>query len=103
MVTKIVKPKTVKKFLVVFKLLVTDEYSDESFEDECDGHAEVKHIANNVYIVKLYCEDPLDTYYIVADSLGEVDAELIKKLAKETCDDWTDCIDVVEVRETENR
>ena len=101
MVTQIVKPRTVKKFLVVFKLLVTDEYSDESFEDECDGYAEVRHIANNVYMVKLYCEDPIDTYYIVANSLDEIDVDVVRWLAKETCDDWSDCLDIVEVREVE--
>ncbi len=99
MTLRVVKPRTVKKFSIIFKILVLDEHSDESFEDECDGYAEVRHIANSVYMVKLFCEDPLDTYYITADSLDEINVDVIRKLAKDTCDDWTDCIDVIEVKE----
>ncbi len=97
---RIVKPRTVKRFKITFMIEIPEEYRARGYKyDECDGYAEVKHIANSVYMVKLVCEDPLDTYYVVVDSPDDINVKTIKRLAEETCRDWMDCKKVLDVSE----
>ncbi len=98
MPVRVVKPRVVRRFRVYYMFRIPEELGGVG---RCVDCVEVAHIENNVYSVIVNCEDTVDRYYIVADSPDEIDVELIKKLAKETCHITPGCVDVTEVREVQ--
>jgi len=99
---RIIEPRLVKMFKVVFKLfppnLVHDD--DENDDDtmyEC--YADVRHVKDSIYVVEFECDEPLTTYYIETNNKNNIDTNVIKRLAEDICRDWDECEEIIEIRE----
>ncbi len=97
---RIIEPKLVKMFRVVFKMFPDLVHDDEDNDDtmyEC--YADVRHVKDSIYVVEFECYEPLTTYYVEIDKQDNISLDLIKRLAEDICRDWDECEEIVEIQE----
>jgi len=103
MSVRVIEPRLVKTFKIVFKLFPPDL---TTFNDDGNGgntmyecYVDVKHLKDSIYVVEVECDDPVETHYIETDKQDNINLNFIKKLAEDICYDWDDCEEIVEIRE----
>ncbi len=98
---RIIEPRLVKVFKVVFKLFPNLVHDDEDDDDDTmyECYADVRHVKDSIYAVEFECYEPLTTYYIETDRQDNINHDLIRKLAEDICRDWDECEEIVEIRE----